>query len=1285
MKRKIRFLTLMLTVALSLGLFAACAGNKELELSVNQATVGVYDDYQIMLPNGEKDVTWESSDTTIATVSDGLVSFQGKIGETTITAVSGSKKGTCVFTAIDMGLPVVKAQDQTAFVNAATDIDLKIQYNENSYTGYTVSKVEIEDETIAIYESGKIKGLKEGETAITVTLSWKGLSVKNREPVKLTVYPEYSLLAENKLEVFSVESSSVKPRTRTITPEFFVRGVKRENASFVLAVKSGSEFVAVEGMNVSAKDVTEPQQAVLELEARDGEDNASLEIQVSVQPNYDVKEFNELQTGMNAEYSLFEESVGGREGVYRYYTGEDCGNIGNDWIKWGNHLEFSSLKTQNNQSRYESIVKEEGVVLVSVDLWYAGQQTGETWEYRGLSIGSQYGRNSADRNYYVDNVKNYGERLIVNNGKVTNCLVPNTWLTVYFDLREFTVGDLIDITISSNRVRDTTYLDNIRFWYDDCAIKDLDKSEVDLEPRALEQNPDYESEYIAQDNEFMTYAPAWTSFEKSAEESFYTYLMKDRTYENGKNITAESLLRRIYPVNIFNGTAANKGFQYMAFDYMYRSGSPTLVLYDAVAQQNISYRLTGTLQEENVLIYRDGEKLTSIPTGEWVTLLVRLHNNVSSSDTLYLTAASAETEFCLRNTRYYSDNSCLYEIGYNNLFEIEVERFDYAIVGEEKNLRDLIFATYRGNATDEYEIKNVWIGNTEIISVSDGVLMPRAKGETSGGFTVEYVSGSYRETFDIEFDVVVYESDTILLSSESLAIYGGSDTRFNDKRSAEISVTQFFVDGLPHDMSALSVCVEEGESHIELNGFTVNGVSPGSAKVKVFYNKDDGSEVCAYVDITVHDGAEADTLSFAVTTAGAGTATYTDVEESVGGRENVKMFRLANGDQWHNGNKLIFNASNHLGGAFTVSTAAENMKTNHYNYVAVDFYLPENQSFYIYAPDSEGAAHVGDKLTAGQPFNPTKLGANLLLFNEAGVRLSSGDMIQANRWYTVAVKYVYTNASWSCVLLNPGAKDCEIYLDKARECYTEASIAGNNAAILDGNYYVQDEKLIVPFAFFLGGQEQADAIFSFVFSGDSAEVQTNGSNLVFSQGGQYSVTASAQCGSVEISKTFVLNIVLQTQTASEAWASQNVTLTDGAFDMSANVWNDYVYCAETGKGTGNVTNMRENGYRNLRFQVTVDSGNLRIYVPTEAGQQGYVRIGATFSYGAGDAAPSGYISVYDAQGTELEVGSATSYGETYTVLIRYNVNTTGWAEVCMKGEAASGTLGAITFYDAVIS
>ena len=1329
-KWKVSLLLLAVTLLVA-GIGAACAKTGDpLSLSVSEITLEAYDDYQLSVEGVTGEVAWSSSDESIATVSaDGVVSCLGKTGDVTITADADGRSGSCAVRVVDSGLtPRLMGEAQTAYVNGVTVPDVYIRYNDREYTNFEISSVTVADPTLATGEDGGIRGIAEGETTVEITALWKGLTVSARSAFDLTVLPEYVVTTDaSTYTVYDVnENSPVKSRTAEIGATLFVRGAQTP-AEFTVTGDGLGTLYTAEGLTITAGDIARTSQTTLTVTAQAEGKSASAQVTLVLCPAYDLRpltEFSVANSGAGgAVYEPSEETVAQRTGVYRYYTGEGCANEGNDWIKWGNQIELQSLKTLNSTSAYQNIVIEDGVVLVSFDVYYAGQTVNDARQYRGVNFNAQYGPYSSDSVYYIDHAKNMPERLIVNNGVLTNTLPAEAWVTFFVDLRELDAYSQIDTYLCSSRAGDTTYIDNVRFWFDDSALENVDRSGADTAQRTLTQNAENAARYNAPENEFIVYSPAFTSFTKTeatdTEEAYYTYKSLAPAGSGWQNWIRSQ--RKITPWQVYYGNAAAQELRWFSFDYRYVAGAPKLFAYDSTltSSEARTVSLRGVVENPNIFVFQDGKRIKAIPDNEWVSIVVAINPGASAYDTLYLScddaAASPATQFDVRNFNYWTDSSWRYDsgYGYDNLLEVQASNYDYAIDGTAMSLADFLRVTWRGKSVTGYTVSDFTGADFVSYDPEEGELIISPAAESGGAmreadisFTVSYGEGEHKESVACVMHVVAYPMDTLIVNQSEYSVYCGPNDEFASERTAELGVNTLIVDGEPVSASEVAARVISGGGSIILDGMTVTGVSVGTAVVELYYTKAGGEEITSQITIHVHDGSFV--AEWAEYEKEDPDAIIFEEVDGIGGRDGVMHYAI-DGDVWNNSIVLAETQHTGVGGTMTTAEAMNNMYAKNYNYIAFDFYLTAGTTIRIAGPS--GTAYANLVIAAGSaPTAVTSAGEVRLpatIYNEYGVALAEDAVIAADAWYTVVFQYNRSASSgqWACVrILNTAGSGT--YLDRTLYGYDAASVTpevstelvadipANVTGTWNGTAYI-------PVAAYVAG-EPVEASIEYKVSDASAATCVSGV-VTFLKNEPVTVTVTVSYDGQNVQGTVTATpAAVTSQTASEAWGvsptkdsvANTYSVEDdaeyGTFTMTSAWAADYLYLKECDGRLGPdrvyqtpaeaIAHMRDSNYNVIVFKVKVTSGTARIYAPTTGGAQSYVSISNTYVPQAGI---EDYITVYDADGNALTSGASTPYGTEYTVVIHYNhTSTAGWGEVCIKGSVCVVEVGGVSFYSA---
>lgn len=1000
--KKFYVIILAIICCISAVLFVACDSEDGLKLSHTTLELEAYDDYVLTLPNGEKDVKWSSSDQSIAIVEDGKIICLGKKGQVTITAEKDDLQGKCEVNVIDSGLsPRLQGGDLICYVNGLSTVDLQIRYNENYYTEYTVKKITVDDTSIATSENGKLKGIIEGQTTASVTLEWKGITVRSREKVNITVKPEYTFISDSEeYSIYDVNSTSfVKKNTAVIDAKLMVRGSEVEDATITSTITLGEEYFTVdENLNLTAKSVDSIKDGKIKLTAIYEDKTIEKEIDVKIYPNFDQREDSEFQSSLtNAVYEQFEGTVGGRENVYVYKTGEECRGT-SDWIKWGNHLELSTLKTVELKSQYDYVINTLGIVLVSFDVYYEGYTDPATGQkqFRGVSVNAQYGPNNTDNLYYIGHVKNTPERIVVIDGVKTNKLVPEKWVTFFIDLRKLDKGSQLDTYLVNNKVGDVSYIDNVRFYYDDQAIANLNDDNVDLDDRKL-NFIDGGKKVTAPENEFMNYSTDYTSFEKT--EDGYLYVAKDAPDYGGQNLLSQTLARRVFPYNIFKGIVVKKNIKYFSFDYMFLSGLPFMNIFDQQSGTTTTVKLyEADVTDYKVSVYdENGNKVERIAKDTWYTVMVETHINTGSNDTLYISTNEVGTSFKIKNYNYWLDDSGKYEIGRNDLFDAEVSNLDYEFTGSKVDIKELVTARFKGKITDAYSIENVTILDGEIASFADGEISLLKEGVTDLTFTVKYTDGEY--SFEKQFTIIIksFGKNTLVIDQKDITLNLSNDSL----SSKELTVSVLIINGqMASAKDNVKLSILEGSDVVSIDGLKITALKVGTAKVKAQVQID-GEEIFEEINVTVIDSSwslfkdSQNTFENGRLTLSKNVWNDYLILIDTDGRNGTNG---ALKNDWEARQEFIKKNVNYL--TFTVKVISGKVRI----YCPI---LPDGQTCIIlsateFTVDSKYGSVVNDMIE---------------LYTLSGERLTEYDKLSANTEYRVVIKYESLSKGWAEVCL----------------------------------------------------------------------------------------------------------------------------------------------------------------------------------------------------------------------------------------------------------------------------
>ena len=192
-------IVIMLLCMLMVSAFAACESCKkeenpeevgEITLNMSTAKMDLYETLTLTatLKNLEDDeIIWTSSDTTKATVADGVVTSLAD-GEVTITATASGESANCVITIASNGqVPVLSVEREKLSLREGQTFNLvcALKYNDNPLQAtfeYASDNVDF----ATVDSNGVITAVSKGKANITVTASYLGYSTNKTVTVSVT-------------------------------------------------------------------------------------------------------------------------------------------------------------------------------------------------------------------------------------------------------------------------------------------------------------------------------------------------------------------------------------------------------------------------------------------------------------------------------------------------------------------------------------------------------------------------------------------------------------------------------------------------------------------------------------------------------------------------------------------------------------------------------------------------------------------------------------------------------------------------------------------------------------------------------------------------------------------------------------------------------------------------------------------------------------------------------------------------------------------------------------------
>ncbi|MGM9574278.1 MAG: Ig domain-containing protein, partial [Hominicoprocola sp.] len=216
-----KFLSLVLALVLTMSLVVVPANAAVTEVKLDASGITLYVNETKTLKatvtadseEDDKTVTWESSDTSVATVSDGVVTAVAA-GSATITAAAGGKTATCSVTVKDKYVLTAKADETTLYYNGTeafktATVTATLKKNGDTQTENEDYTIELSENSALLDTKGKTISVastaSSGQSNITVTVTAKvdGKEVATGS-VKINVADRYTL------EVLPASDKTVK-------------------------------------------------------------------------------------------------------------------------------------------------------------------------------------------------------------------------------------------------------------------------------------------------------------------------------------------------------------------------------------------------------------------------------------------------------------------------------------------------------------------------------------------------------------------------------------------------------------------------------------------------------------------------------------------------------------------------------------------------------------------------------------------------------------------------------------------------------------------------------------------------------------------------------------------------------------------------------------------------------------------------------------------------------------------------------------------------------------------
>ena len=226
-----------------------------IELNESTMTLEVYSQSTLLTTtNVSGDIVWTTSDASIVTVEDGLVTAVS-VGMATVTATAGGASATCVVTVTHLSnfpeLSLSETLVELVEGGAAVEVQATASYNgevkDCVFTWTTANP------SIATVEDGKITPVAIGETTVTVSTVCMGEVLVKEIPVKVKADEQIQVTKG----VISLSLAQLNPEdimVDTFSAQAYVKGEVNNDA--VLTFESSNEDVATVSVSGNTATVT---------------------------------------------------------------------------------------------------------------------------------------------------------------------------------------------------------------------------------------------------------------------------------------------------------------------------------------------------------------------------------------------------------------------------------------------------------------------------------------------------------------------------------------------------------------------------------------------------------------------------------------------------------------------------------------------------------------------------------------------------------------------------------------------------------------------------------------------------------------------------------------------------------------------------------------------------------------------------------------------------------------------------------------------------------------------
>ncbi len=239
MKKKLLALFTSLLVVCVLGFTVACSAPITVTISQETLTIQEYTEETLTATaSNDGEITWTSSDETIATVDENGKVTGVAIGTATITANHGGSKAECEVTVIANASPIVAhanigGVEVDSFTMVKGDVDtISARLKQGAYQHQVTFTFDSDnDSVITVTPQGAVTAVGVGEANLSYSTTFKGFTYDGY--ITIVVEPSTLLTVDMESVVLSAAEGGVNPNSETVTAILYDNNVEVTDADIL--------------------------------------------------------------------------------------------------------------------------------------------------------------------------------------------------------------------------------------------------------------------------------------------------------------------------------------------------------------------------------------------------------------------------------------------------------------------------------------------------------------------------------------------------------------------------------------------------------------------------------------------------------------------------------------------------------------------------------------------------------------------------------------------------------------------------------------------------------------------------------------------------------------------------------------------------------------------------------------------------------------------------------------------------------------------------------------------